>query len=79
MSTLVLRSGDLCFCSQVFLETDLPKSLSAQLVSEDAALWPLTQHNPSALTGLKWGEGKEPPLWIRGGLGREVEKLRLEL
>ena len=56
-----------------------PRASAAQLVSEDAALWPLTQHNPAALTGLQWGEGKEPPLWIRGGLGREVEKLRLEL
>ena len=56
-----------------------PRASAAQLVSEDAALWPLTQHNPEVLTGLQWGEGKEPPLWIRGGLGREVEKLRLEL
>ena len=27
MSTLVLRSGDLCFCIQVLLEKDLPNSL----------------------------------------------------
>ena len=30
-----------------------------QLVSEDAALWPLAQDSPAVLTGPQLGEGKE--------------------
>ena len=56
-----------------------PRASAVQLVSEDAALWPLAQDSPAVLTGPQLGEGKELPLWIGGGLGREVEKLRLEL
>lgn len=53
----MLRSGNLCFCSQFFLgEEILPRASAVQLVFEDATLWPLAQHNPAVLTDCSRGK-----------------------